>query len=76
MGIAIPMLDLMFFLTENQGHRGTGAALIFQGPRRGGAAVVPNRRRVPKCGSVPPFNRIPVLFGRPAEWRGGTTAST
>jgi WS/DGAT/MGAT family acyltransferase len=48
-----------------------GAALIFQGPRRGGAAVVREivdayRRASP----VPPFNRIPVLFrtGLP-EWR-------
>lgn len=72
MGIAIPMLDLMFFLTENQDNpRHVGAALIFQAPRRGGATVVREivdayRKAVP----VPPFNRIPVLYraGLP-EWR-------
>jgi len=72
MGIAIPMLDLMFFLTENQDNpRHVGAALIFRAPRRGGAGVVREivdayRNAVP----VPPFNRIPVLFraGLP-EWR-------
>jgi len=41
MGIAIPMLDLMFFLTENQDNpRHVGAVLIFQRPRRGGTNVV------------------------------------
>ena len=72
MGIAIPMLDLMFFLTENQDNpRHVGAALIFQGPQRGGGAVVRKivdayRHAVP----VPPFNRVPVLrrVGLP-EWR-------
>ena len=72
MGIAIPMLDLMFFLTENQDNpRHVGAALIFQGPSRGGPTVVREivdayRRAVP----VPPFNRIPVFLraGLP-QWR-------
>ena len=40
-GIPIPMLDLMFFLTEKQDNpRHVGAVLIFERPRRGGAAVV------------------------------------
>ena len=72
MGIPIPMLDLMFFLSENQDNpRHVGAVLIFQRPRRGGAAVV--RRIVDayrKATPVPPFNRIPVFrrLGLP-EWR-------
>jgi WS/DGAT/MGAT family acyltransferase len=72
MSIAIPMLDLMFFLTENQDNpRHVGAVLIFERPPRGGAAIVRQivsayRRARP----VPPFNRIPVLLraGLP-EWR-------
>ena len=72
MGIAIPMLDLMFFLTENQDNpRHVGAVLIFERPPRGGAAIVRQivsayRRARP----VPPFNRVPVLLraGLP-EWR-------
>ena len=72
MGIAIPMLDLMFFLTENQGNpRHVGAVLIFQRPRRGGAETV--RRIVAayrRARPVPPFNRIPVFAraGLP-EWQ-------
>jgi WS/DGAT/MGAT family acyltransferase len=72
MGISIPMLDLMFFLTENQDNpRHVGAVLIFERPRRGGAAIV--RRVVSayrRARPVPPFNRVPVLFraGLP-EWR-------
>jgi WS/DGAT/MGAT family acyltransferase len=66
------MLDLMFFLTENQDNpRHVGAALIFQRPRRGDAGIVDGivdayRRATP----VPPFNRIPVLrrAGLP-EWQ-------
>ena len=72
MGIAIPMLDLMFFLTENQDNpRHVGAVLIFERPRRDGARVLNRiieayRRATP----VPPFNRIPVLLraGLP-EWQ-------
>ena len=72
MGIPIPMLDLMFFLTESQDNpRHVGAVLIFQRPRRGGADIVDRivdayRRATP----VPPFNRIPVLrrAGLP-EWQ-------
>ena len=72
MGIPIPMLDLMFFLTENQDNpRHVGAVLIFKRPRRGGAGFVGKivdayRRATP----VPPFNRIPVFrrAGLP-EWQ-------
>jgi diacylglycerol O-acyltransferase len=72
MGIAIPMLDLMFFLSENQDNpRHVGAVLIFERPDRGGANIVPRvldayRRAKP----VPPFNRIPVFprLGLP-EWQ-------
>ena len=72
MGIPIPMLDLMFFLTENQDNpRHVGAVLIFQRPRRGGADIVDKivdayRRAIP----VPPFNRIPVFRRlRLPEWQ-------
>jgi WS/DGAT/MGAT family acyltransferase len=66
------MLDLMFFLTENQDNpRHVGAVLIFKRPRRGGAGFVGKivdayRRATP----VPPFNRIPVFrrAGLP-EWQ-------
>ena len=72
MGTAIPMLDLMFFLTENQDNpRHVGAVLIFQRPPRGGARAVERilaayRRATP----VRPFNLIPVLLraGLP-EWQ-------
>jgi WS/DGAT/MGAT family acyltransferase len=72
MSIAIPMLDLMFFLTENQDNpRHVGAVLIFERPPRGGAAIARQivaayRRAKP----VPPFNRVPVLIraGLP-QWR-------
>ena len=72
MGIAIPMLDLMFFLTETQENpRHVGAVLIFERPPRGAAATVRQvvaayRRARP----VPPFNRVPVLWraGLP-EWQ-------
>ena len=72
MGHAIPMLDLMFLLTETQDNpRHVGAVLIFERPSRGGAATVRQvisayRRARP----VPPFNRVPVLLraGLP-EWR-------
>ena len=68
----IPMLDLMFFLTETQDNpRHVGSVLIFKRPRRGGAAVVQEivdayRSARPKA----PFNRIPVFrrTGLP-EWR-------
>jgi len=71
-GITIPMLDLMFFLTENEDNpRHVGAVLIFQGPHRGGARIVREivdayRHALP----IPPFNRIPVFrrVGLP-EWR-------
>ncbi len=72
MGIPIPMLDLMFLLTENQDNpRHVGAALIFQRPHRCGAGFLDRivdayRRATP----VPPFNRLPVLrrIGLP-EWQ-------
>jgi WS/DGAT/MGAT family acyltransferase len=59
----IPMLDLMFFLTETQDNpRHVGSVLIFRKPRRGGARCVQQivdayRRVTPQ----PPFNRIPVF---------------
>ena len=72
MGIPIPMLDLMFFLTENQDNpRHVGAVLIFQRPRRGGARVVHEILEAYRhAAPVPPFNRIPVFrrVGLP-EWR-------
>jgi WS/DGAT/MGAT family acyltransferase len=63
MATPIPMLDLMFFLTESaENPRHVGSVLIFQPPRRGGATtareiVEAYRRAVPQ----PPFNRIPVF---------------
>jgi WS/DGAT/MGAT family acyltransferase len=72
MAITIPMLDLMFFLTESPDNpRHVGAVLLFEKPKRGSANVVSEvidayRRTVP----VPPFNRIPVFraAGLP-EWQ-------
>jgi diacylglycerol O-acyltransferase len=68
----IPMLDLMFFLTESvENPRHVGSVLIFRRPRRGGANVAREiveayRRAKPQ----PPFNRIPVFrkAGMP-EWQ-------
>jgi WS/DGAT/MGAT family acyltransferase len=63
MSTPIPMLDLMFFLTETVDNpRHVGSVLIFERPRRGGANVVREiveayRRARPQ----PPFNRIPVF---------------
>jgi WS/DGAT/MGAT family acyltransferase len=72
MGIPIPMLDLMFFLTENQDNpRHVGAVLIFQRPLRGGADLVDRIvRAYRRSAPVPPFNRIPALrrVGLP-EWQ-------
>lgn len=59
----IPMLDLMFFLTETQDNpRHVGSVLIFRKPWRGGAHCVQQivdayRRARPQS----PFNRIPVF---------------
>jgi WS/DGAT/MGAT family acyltransferase len=59
----IPMLDLMFFLTESaENPRHVGSVLVFQPPRRGSAntareIVEAYRRAAPQ----PPFNRIPVF---------------
>lgn len=59
----IPMLDLMFFLTESiDNPRHVGSVLIFRRPARGGARVAREiaaayRRAQPQ----PPFNRIPVF---------------
>jgi WS/DGAT/MGAT family acyltransferase len=72
MANTIPMLDLMFFLTETQDNpRHVGSVLIFQKPKRGGDHVVREivgayRRAKP----VAPFNRVPVFkaVGLP-EWR-------
>ena len=68
----IPMLDLMFFLTETQDNpRHVGSVLIFQKPKRGGDRITREiveayRRAKP----VAPFNRVPVFkaVGLP-EWR-------
>ena len=63
----IPMLDLMFLLTESVDNpRHVGSALIFRKPARGGDRVVREiveayRAARPKA----PFNRVPVL------WRAG-----
>jgi WS/DGAT/MGAT family acyltransferase len=72
MPTSIPMLDLMFFLTETQDNpRHVGAVQIFSRPKRGGAATVREiveayRRMRPRA----PFNRVPVFqrTGMP-QWR-------
>jgi len=71
MSTPIPMLDLMFFLTESvENPRHVGSVLIFKPPRGGADAareiVAAYRRAQPK----PPFNRIPVFLkaGLP-EWQ-------
>jgi diacylglycerol O-acyltransferase len=72
MPTSIPMLDLMFFLTETQDNpRHVGAVQIFSRPKRGGAATVREivdayRRMRPQA----PFNRVPVFprTGMP-QWR-------
>jgi WS/DGAT/MGAT family acyltransferase len=72
MANTIPMLDLMFFLTETQDNpRHVGSVLIFRKPGRGGDRVTREivaayRRSKP----VAPFNRVPVFkaTGLP-EWR-------
>jgi WS/DGAT/MGAT family acyltransferase len=59
----IPMLDLMFFVSESADNpRHVGAVLVFKRPARGGAGTVREiveayRRARP----LPPFNRIPVF---------------
>ena len=59
----IPMLDLMFFLTESVDNpRHVGSVLVFKRPARGGANVAREiveayRRHPPQA----PFNRIPVF---------------
>lgn len=72
MGTAIPMLDLMFFLTENQANpRHVGAVLVFERPKRGGGRALKRLRDAyRKARPVPPFNRVPVFAqaGLP-EWR-------
>jgi len=72
MSTPIPMLDLMFFLTETQDNpRHVGSVLIFRKPARGAGNTVREiveayRRAKPR----PPFNRVPVFrkIGLP-EWR-------
>ena len=59
----IPMLDLMFFLTESvENPRHVGSVLIFKRPPRGGAntarEIVAAYRASPP---QPPFNRVPVF---------------
>jgi diacylglycerol O-acyltransferase len=72
MGTPIPMLDLMFFLTENRDNpRHVGAVLIFARPRQGGALIVPRIIEAYRnARPVAPFNRIPLfrLTGLP-QWR-------
>jgi WS/DGAT/MGAT family acyltransferase len=59
----IPMLDLMFFVSESVDNpRHVGSVLIFKKPARGGAGTVREifeayRRQPPQA----PFNRIPVF---------------
>jgi diacylglycerol O-acyltransferase / wax synthase len=72
MSDSIPMLDLMFFLTETQDNpRHVGAVQIFRLPKRGGAntvaEIVDAYRHVRP---FPPFNRVPVFqkTGMP-QWR-------
>jgi WS/DGAT/MGAT family acyltransferase len=68
----IPMLDLMFFLTESVDNpRHVGSVLVFRKPARGGADTV--RQCVEAYASAkpqPPFNRVPVFrkVGMPV-WR-------
>ena len=72
MGTPIPMLDLMFFLTETRDNpRHVGALLVFERPKSRrtdfvGRVVDSFRRAVP----VAPFNRVPLFrkAGLP-EWQ-------
>ena len=72
MGTPIPMLDLMFFLTETRENpRHVGALLVFERPKSSrtdfvGRVVDSFRRAVP----VAPFNRVPLFrkAGLP-EWQ-------
>jgi hypothetical protein len=72
MTIPIPMLDLMFFLTETRENpRHVGALLVFERPKSSrsdfvGRVVDSFRRAVP----VAPFNRVPLFrkAGLP-EWQ-------
>ena len=72
MGTPIPMLDLMFFLTETRDNpRHVGALLVFERPKSSrtdfvGRVVDSFRRAVP----VAPFNRVPLFrkAGLP-EWQ-------
>ena len=68
----IPMLDLMFFLTESVDNpRHVGSVLIFKRPARGGDDI-PQRivEAYRKAAPQPPFNRVPVFrkTGMPV-WR-------
>ncbi len=57
----IPMLDLMFFLTETQDNpRHVGSVLIFRKPKRGAARVTREIfEAYREAQPLPPFNRIP-----------------
>ena len=76
MAKTIPMLDLMFFLTENQDNpRHVGAVMVFEKPQQGADRIV--QRVLDAYRSVkpvPPFNRVPVfrLLGLP-EWQEAET---
>jgi hypothetical protein len=68
----IPMLDLMFFLTESVDNpRHVGSVLIFKRPARAGHDI-PQRivEAYRKAAPQPPFNRVPVFrkTGMPG-WR-------
>jgi WS/DGAT/MGAT family acyltransferase len=59
----IPMLDLMFFLTESvENPRHVGSVLIFKRPPRGGANTAREIFAAYRASRPqPPFNRIPVF---------------
>jgi WS/DGAT/MGAT family acyltransferase len=62
MADTIPMLDLMFFLTETQDNpRHVGSVLIFQKPRGGDRTVRQIVDAYRRAKPQPPFNRIPVF---------------
>ncbi|RPI13450.1 MAG: wax ester/triacylglycerol synthase family O-acyltransferase [Lysobacterales bacterium] len=66
MSTPIPMLDLMFFLTETVDNpRHVGSVLVFRKPKRGGGRTVQQIVDAYLAAKpLPPFNRIPV-FRRP-----------
>jgi len=62
MSTPIPMLDLMFFLTETVDNpRHVGSVLIFKRPRGGRDTVREIVAAYRATKPLPPFNRIPVF---------------